>query len=218
MATYFERVRGYLGQLEGYSIEQIPRERNTHADALAKLASTKDGDVLKSVLVEYLPRPGIIDSDVLMVSIPMESWADLIINYLKDGALPTDRKEAPRLVYKVARYTLVDGILYKRGFSMPLLRCVDDEEVVKVLYEIHEGECDNHVSGPSMDRKAMRQGYRVPYKIISDNDTQFEGETFEEYCKEKGIRRSFSAVVLPQANGQVEAINKVLKKNLKTKL
>ena len=55
-------------------------------------------------------------------------------------------------------------------------------------------------------------------KIISDNGTQFEGETFEEYCRERGIRRSFSAVVHPQANGQVEAINKVLKKNLKTKL
>ena len=58
----------------------------------------------------------------------------------------------------------------------------------------------------------------MPYKIISDNDTQFEGKTFEEYCKERGIRRSFSAVVHLQDNGQVEAINKVLKKNLKTKL
>ena len=39
--------------------------------------------------------------------------------------------------------------------------------------------------------------YGVPYNIISENDTQFEGGTFEEYCKEKGIRRSFSAVVHP---------------------
>ena len=200
---------------------------------------------------------------------------------------------------------------------MPLLRCVDEEEAMKVLYEIHEGKCGNHASGPSTARKAMRQGYYwpsmerdandfarkcdkcqrhanysrkppneltsmtspwhfaiwgidligalppdrggakyavvtvdyftkwveaeplvkitdkhiitfvrkfivyrygVPYKIISDNSTQFEGETFEEYCRERGIRRSFSAVVHPQANGQVEAINKVLKKNLKTKL
>ena len=39
--------------------------------------------------------------------------------------------------------------------------------------------------------------FGVPYKIISDNGTQFEGGVFENYCKEKGIRRSFSAVVHP---------------------
>ncbi|XP_062103781.1 uncharacterized protein LOC133814891 [Humulus lupulus] len=102
MATYLERVRGCLGQLVGYSIEEIPRERNTHADALAKLASTKDGNILESVLVEYLSRPSIIDSDVLMISILKESWVDPIVSYLKDGALPTDKREAQRLVYKAA--------------------------------------------------------------------------------------------------------------------
>ncbi|XP_062075233.1 uncharacterized protein LOC133779267 [Humulus lupulus] len=238
MAAYLERVRSYLEQLVEYSIEQIPRERNTHANALAKLASTKDGDTLELVPVEYLPRPSIVNLDVLMVSVAKESWASPIIDYLKDGVVSTDKREAQRLVYKAARYTLVDGILYKRGFSVPLLRFVDEEEAVKVLYEIREGECGNHASGPSTARKAMRQGYYwpymesdandfarkcdkcqrfgVPYKIISENDTQFEGETFEEYCREICIRRSFSAVVHPQANGQVEAINKVLKRNLKT--
>ncbi|XP_062114210.1 uncharacterized protein LOC133825260 [Humulus lupulus] len=202
MDAYLERVRGYLEQLVEYSIEQIPRERNTHADALTKLTSTKDGDTLESVPVEYLPRPSIVNPDVHVVSIPKESWANPIISYLKDGVVPTDKREARRLVYKAARYTLVDGILYKRGFFVPLLRCVDEEEAVKVLYEIHEGECGNHASGPSTTRKSMRQGYYwpsmerdandfarkcdefqrygVPYKIIFDNDTQFEGETFEE--------------------------------------
>ena len=43
--------------------------------------------------------------------------------------------------------------------------------------------------------------FGVPYKIISDNGMQFEGGVFEEYCMEKGIKRSFSSVVHPQANG-----------------
>ncbi|XP_062085562.1 uncharacterized protein LOC133791657 [Humulus lupulus] len=162
MAADLERVKGNLGKSEGYSIEKIPREGNTHVNALRKLASTKDGDTLESVPVEYLSRPSIIESDVHMIGIPKESWADLTINYLKDGALPTDRREARRLVYKAARNTLVDGVLYKRWFSVPLLRCVDEEEVMKVLYEIHEGECGSHASGPSTTRKAMRQGYYWP--------------------------------------------------------
>ncbi|XP_062075487.1 uncharacterized protein LOC133779553 [Humulus lupulus] len=170
MATYLERVRSYLEQLVEYSIEQIPREKNTHADALAKLASTRDGDTLESVPVEYLPRPSIANPDVHMVNAPKESWASPIIDYLKDGVVPTDKREARRLVYKAARYSLVDGVLYKRGFSVPLLRCVDEEEAMKVLYEIHEGECGNHASGPSTARKAMRQGYYWPSMERDAND------------------------------------------------
>ena len=125
MAAYLERVRDYFEQLVEYSIEKIPRERNTHADALAKLASTKDGDILESVPVEYLPRPSIVNSDVHMVSIPKESWANPIINYLKDGALPTDRREAQRLVYKVAQYTLVgeESFVQERLFCAALAVC-----------------------------------------------------------------------------------------------
>ncbi|XP_062103533.1 uncharacterized protein LOC133814610 [Humulus lupulus] len=154
------------------------------------------------------------------------------MRYLKDGTLPANKKKARRLAYKAARYNLVDGVFYKRGFSVPLLSCIVEEEGMKLLNEIHEGECENHASGQSTMQKAMRQGYYWPsmekdasdftrrheatYKIIPDNDTQIEGGLFEDYYKEKGIKRSLSAVVNPQANGQVEAINKVLKKNLKT--
>ncbi|XP_062089636.1 uncharacterized protein LOC133796171 [Humulus lupulus] len=60
--------------------------------------------------------------------------------------------------------------------------------------------------------------YGDPYKIISDNGTQFEGGLFDEYCREMGINRSFSAVVRPQASGQVEAINKIMKKEPKKKI
>ncbi|XP_062109875.1 uncharacterized protein LOC133821743 [Humulus lupulus] len=170
MAAYLERVKGYLGRLVEYNIEQIPRERNTHADALAKLASTKDGDILESIPVEYLPRPIIVSTDVHMVSTPKESWTEPIKRYLEKGTLPVDKKESRRLVYKATRYTLVDGVPYKRGFLMPLLRCVEEEEALKVLHEIHEGECGNHESRPSTARKAMRQGYYWPSTERDAND------------------------------------------------
>ncbi|XP_062107995.1 uncharacterized protein LOC133818899 [Humulus lupulus] len=88
---------------------------------------------------------------------------------------------------------------------------------MKVLYEIHEGECGNHTDGQSTAKKAMRQRYYWP-TMEKEPTTSKEGGLFKDYCKENGIRWSFSAVVHPQVNGQVEAINKVLKKNLKTKL
>ncbi|XP_062086355.1 uncharacterized protein LOC133792464 [Humulus lupulus] len=142
---------------------------------LAKLASTKDGDILESVPVEYLSRPSITEEEVHMINTPKESWVDPIMKYLRDGALLTDKREARRLVYKSAQYTLVDGVFYKRGFFVSLLRCVDEEEAMKVLYEIHEGECGNHASRPSTARKTMRQGYYWPSMdkdVTNVRDTQ----------------------------------------------
>ena len=60
--------------------------------------------------------------------------------------------------------------------------------------------------------------YGMPQKIISDNRLQFDSEEFSNWCHEHGISRSFSAVAYPQANGQVEAVNKVLKTLIKKKI
>ncbi|XP_030505249.2 uncharacterized protein LOC115720232 [Cannabis sativa] len=60
--------------------------------------------------------------------------------------------------------------------------------------------------------------FGVPYKIITDNRTQFGGDLLSSYYFERGIERGLSAIVHPQANGQVEAANQIIKKNLKTKL
>ena len=60
--------------------------------------------------------------------------------------------------------------------------------------------------------------YGVPYTIISDNGKQFDCNKFKEFYEKLQINKSFSSVVRPQANGQVEAINKTIKHNLKTKL
>ena len=47
---------------------------------------------------------------------------------------------------------------------------------------------------------------------------QFDSKEFREFCDELGIKKSFSSVNHPQTNSQVEAINKIIKHNLKMKL
>ena len=70
-----------------------------------------------------------------------------MIQYLKDGMLPEDKKKARLLRLKAARYTLYDNQLYKRGFSTPLLKYVDLDKGNHILQEIHEGVCGNHARG-----------------------------------------------------------------------
>ena len=60
--------------------------------------------------------------------------------------------------------------------------------------------------------------YRVPHTIISDNDKLFDYDEFKEFCDNLHIKKVFSSVMRRQANGQVKAVNKIIKYNLKTKL
>ena len=53
--------------------------------------------------------------------------------------------------------------------------------------------------------------YDIPHIIVSDNGKQFDCDEFSNFCDNLGIKKSFSAVVYSQVNGQVKAINKVLK-------
>ena len=60
------------------------------------------------------------------------------------------------------RYTILNDTLYKRGFSMPYLKCVNKEEAKYILEEIHEGVCEDHVGLRSLVRKVIRTGYFWP--------------------------------------------------------
>ena len=60
--------------------------------------------------------------------------------------------------------------------------------------------------------------YGVPYKLISDNGKQFDSKELRGLCDDLGIQKGFSAVCHLQSNGQTEAVNKIIKHTLKTKL
>ncbi|KAL0424764.1 UNVERIFIED_CONTAM: hypothetical protein Sradi_1011200 [Sesamum radiatum] len=92
----------------------------------------------------------------------LPSWKDGIEAYLKTGTLPQDPKEARAIRVRAGKFTLIGGELYKRGFSQPYLKCINQDKVEYVLREIHEGSCGNHSGGRALSSKALRQGYFWP--------------------------------------------------------
>ena len=52
--------------------------------------------------------------------------------------------------------------------------------------------------------------YGAPHTIIFNNGTQFNCNEFKEFCDKLNIKKVFSSVARPQANGQVKAVNKAL--------
>ena len=54
-----------------------------------------------------------------------------LVEFLKRGVVPEDKEEARKLRSFAPKYTMREDNLFKRGYSMPLLRCLTDVEARK---------------------------------------------------------------------------------------
>ena len=75
---------------------------------------------------------------------------------------PQAVEEAKKIKKRAARFTILNGVLYKRGFSIPYLKCVDEEEAKYILEEIHEGVCGDYAGPRSLASKVIRTSYFWP--------------------------------------------------------
>ncbi|GJS53949.1 reverse transcriptase domain-containing protein [Tanacetum coccineum] len=122
MIKYLEKVKSLVSGFASFSISQVPRSHNKKADALSKIASTSFAHLSKQVLVEVLQEKSIQEQEVAaVVEEEGPTWMTPITEYLKDGVLPDDKKEANKLRIKARQYELMDGILYRRSFLRPWL-------------------------------------------------------------------------------------------------
>ncbi|KAL5563203.1 hypothetical protein UlMin_032950 [Ulmus minor] len=162
MASYLEKAKELLGQFDTVTSTQIPRNKNTNADALARLATGLEDSLLKTVPLKILVEPSIDKHQQVDAISDKPTWMDPIVAYLRDGTLPQDKFEARRLRYRSARYFLDKDKLRKRSFSSPSLTCLNEDQAKYVLQEVHEGVCGNHSSGRALAHKVLRQGYYWP--------------------------------------------------------
>ncbi|GKV26048.1 hypothetical protein SLEP1_g35410 [Rubroshorea leprosula] len=146
MTKYATLVAELKSKFQKFHLSKIPRAENEQVDSLSKFAS--DGNQSsRSVFVEILDEPIFLKPQMMEVSTDpsSSSWTDPIISFLRDGTVPADKQEEMRLRKKASRYTLVNDVLYKRSFSLPLLRCLTPYEAEYALREVHEGVCGSHV-------------------------------------------------------------------------
>ncbi|XP_020421514.1 uncharacterized protein LOC109949767 [Prunus persica] len=164
MIQYLDKVQGLLKEFPTFTIQQIPRAENTHADALASLGSALDSQFRRSIPVEHLDRPS-IDEIKPIDSMQIDedpSWQDTIIDYLVNENLPMDKSEARKVQQKAARYYMQGDKLIRRSYSGPHLTCIKYPQTLEVLCKIHDGECGNHSGGRSLAQKALNVGYFWP--------------------------------------------------------
>ena len=85
-----------------------------------------------------------------------------IISFLQDGHLSQDVEKARKVRKRVARFTILNDALYKRGFSMPYLKCVMESEAKYIREEIHKAICGDRAGPRSLVSKIVRIGYFWP--------------------------------------------------------
>ena len=113
MKKYFNQVRHHVKRFKEASFIQVLREENIKVDTLAREALMNDSmDEFDEI--QYMPSINL--SEVQQIE-EEESWMTPIVAYLKDGRLPEGRHEVKKLRIRLARYVLIDEVLYKKGFS-----------------------------------------------------------------------------------------------------
>ena len=110
MILYLKKVRELFKKFIQVQVRHVPREENMRADALAKLATTSHEDLDRLVLVEYLPEPSVkVDNEEVSPVISEPNWMDPIWDYLMEGILPSDPKEASKIRTRSTRFTIHRG-------------------------------------------------------------------------------------------------------------
>nr|KYP39784.1 Retrovirus-related Pol polyprotein from transposon 17.6 [Cajanus cajan] len=190
-------------------VEHIPREDNTRADYVEEMVAN-------------------VDTDLPSQSNPSD-WREEIKAFITKGAVPADPTDAKRLRTQASKYVVIAGLLYRRGFSTPLLKCLSHAEAEYVTREVHEGICGTHSGARMTVAKLLRAGYYWPTMntdcemfVKKCQPCQKHGNLIhrpaEHLHSSLGIQHKVTSVEHPQTNGQAESANKVILTELKKRL
>ncbi|XP_043694167.1 uncharacterized protein LOC122644858 [Telopea speciosissima] len=141
----------------------VPRAQNASTDALSRLATWESQDLGRMVYIDVFGVPSLEETkDILPIEVK-PCWMDPLIAYLQGGTLPTNKEEAKKIRMRAAQYTMIGGVLYKKDYAMPYLKCLRPSEAEYILREIHTGICGQHLGGIALAHKVIKQGYFWPY-------------------------------------------------------
>ena len=157
---YLKKVKEIQTHFKHFTILQVLRDQNMRADQLSKIASSQEFSRDDTVQIKVQNRPIIEEERGMFNATDVEdTWITSIIQYLSNEASPSDKDQARKLVVKVVRFIMIGDKLYKRGFSLPFLRCLGPKEATYIMQEVHEWVYDNHFGSRSLVQKLVRTRY-----------------------------------------------------------
>ncbi|RDX73335.1 hypothetical protein CR513_47073, partial [Mucuna pruriens] len=140
------RHRGNGGREWFFSVDKASNQSGSGARVIFK--------DLDGVLVEqsFGRTGGVLYGDEKDVDGP-------IFEYFKRDVVLEKATLTRKLIREAFKYTLVGEHLYRKGFSFPLLKCLDTNEDEYIMREVHEDICKSHIRGGTLVSKVIRIGY-----------------------------------------------------------
>jgi ribonuclease HI len=167
MGKYCVAVRKLEDRFEGLKFHHVERDRNAAADALLKLGSSR-AQAPPKIFVQEIPQPSILTDQVEecnALSQPKadpNDWREPIIRYIKNEEESDDKVTAERIARQSAHYTIIGGLLYRRGAGGVFMKCIHSATGRQLLDEIHVEQCGVHAASRTLVGKAFRYDFYWP--------------------------------------------------------
>jgi hypothetical protein len=77
-------------------------------------------------------------------------WREPIIRYIRNKEETDDKATVERIARQSAHYTIIGGLLYRRGAGGVLMKCIYSTTGRQLLDEIHAGQCGIHAASRTL--------------------------------------------------------------------
>jgi hypothetical protein len=195
MDAYCKEIRKLEGKFYGIEYSHVVRDKNQATDALSKLGLSRaqvphgvfvqdllkpsikeEGDFVvekppNQPLVAMVPsstttEPSPNTTGPSQTSTKIADWCVPFIKYLTDGTEYSDRNENEHLIPRSRQYLVVEGKLRRKNAKAEvLMKCIEQEDGIKLLEEIHYGTCGNHATSQTLVGKAFHVGFYWPSAV-----------------------------------------------------
>ncbi|XP_070002447.1 uncharacterized protein [Nicotiana sylvestris] len=135
MQRYLDKPQVTLHLFKEWTLDHVPREQNSEANALYNLGSSVEENDIVPGIVTQLSRFVVEEGHAEINSTSLTwDWRNKYIDYLKNGKLQSDHKVSRALRIKAATFALdTYGTLYRRTFDGRLAVCLGPGDTDYVL-------------------------------------------------------------------------------------
>ncbi|GJS31336.1 reverse transcriptase domain-containing protein [Tanacetum coccineum] len=111
-----------------------------------------------------------------IVEVEEDNWMTPIIKCLDEGIWLVDENEARTLWMKISQYAIEEGVMSKKSYVSPMLRCVKPLQAYYIIMEVHEGACKIGSGESRMGRrvgiKSLLEFIAVKISLLEDMDSK----------------------------------------------
>ncbi|XP_020196932.1 uncharacterized protein [Aegilops tauschii subsp. strangulata] len=95
-----------------------------------------------------------------------------------------DETEARQVQRWASAYNIINHELVKRSATGVFQRCVEQDNGIDILLDIHQGECGHHAASRSLVAKAFRHGFYWPTTLNDAESLVLKCEGCQHFSKQ----------------------------------